>query len=175
MFKYLSKLLILIVLTLSCLIVIKSNKEIKNNIYDYVYNYNISFSSINKQYKKYFGNNILFDNYIKPNTKQVFNDKLEYTKKEKYLDGVNLSVTNDYLVPALESGLVIFAGNKEGYGQVVIVEQIDGINVWYGNLDNVNIKLYDYLEKGSLIGNCHNNLYLVYKKDGKVLNYEDNI
>ena len=44
---------------------------------------------------------------------------------------------------------------------------------WYSNV-NSSLKLYDYIEKGSLIGeSLNNNIYLVYKKDGKVLNYED--
>ena len=45
----------------------------------------------------------------------------------------------------------------------VIVETVDGIDIWYGNLSNINVKLYDYIDKGSLIGNCNNTLFLVHK------------
>ena len=109
------------------------------------------------------------------NIKPVFNEKLTYDSKEKYKDGLKLVVSDNYLVPNLEEGLVIFTGTKDGYGKVVIVSQVDGIDVWYGNIDNINVKLYDYIDKNSLIGNCNNELYLVFKKDGKILNYEDKI
>ena len=47
--------------------------------------------------------------------------------------------------------------------------------MWYGNLSNINVKLYDYIEKGTLIGNCNKTLYLIHKKDGKVLDYGEKI
>ena len=37
---------------------------------------------------------------------------------------------------------------------------------------NTNYKLYDYVKKGDVLGTSNKNLYLVFKKDGKVLNYE---
>ena len=173
MLKWLFKVGIVTIITLVLLICIKKNSHIKNFIYDEVYTKNISFASINNLYKKYFGSNILFD--VKEDTALVFNEKLEYSEKVKDKDGLKLTVGKDYLVPNLESGLVIFTGVKDGYGNVVIVEQIDGVDVWYGNLSNINVKLYDYLEKGALIGNCDDNLYLVHKKDGEVLDYENKV
>lgn len=173
MIKWLCKTSILVIITLVTLIAVKSDDKIKNYVYDYVYNDNISFAYIGKIYKKYFGNNDLLDSKIKAKT--VFNEKLMYDNKENYKDGVKLIVSSNYLVPCLEEGLIIFTGSKEGYGNVVIISQIDGIDVWYGNLDNINVKLYDYVSKGSLIGNCSNELYLVFKKDGKIINYENKI
>ena len=173
MIKWLFKISILVIITLITLIAIESNNKIKNYVYDYVYNDNISFAYINKIYKKYFGNNDLLESKL--NIKPVFNEKLTYDSKEKYKDGLKLVVSDNYLVPNLEEGLVIFTGTKDGYGKVVIVSQVDGIDVWYGNIDNINVKLYDYIDKNSLIGNCNNELYLVFKKDGKILNYEDKI
>lgn len=173
MIKWLSKLGIVIVITLILLILIKANGNIKNFIYDEVYTKNFSFAFVNNLYKKYLGTNILFDNENK--TEPVFNQTLEYSKKEKIEEGLKLQVSDNYLVPNIESGLVIFTGVKENYGNVVIVEQIDGVDAWYGNLSNINVKLYDYIEKGSLIGNCDNTLYLIHKKDGEILDYENKI
>lgn len=74
------------------------------------------------------------------------------------------------------SGLVVFIGEKEGYGNTVIIQQANGIDLWYGNIESVNVKLYDYVETGVLIGTTLNdNLYLVYKKDGEVLDYQNYI
>lgn len=173
MFRWLSKLCLVTVITLLTLILIKQNQNIKNIIYDNVYDKNISFTYINKLYKKYFGNNDFLENKL--NIKPVFNEKLSYSNKEKYLDGLVLSVDNDYLIPSIDAGLVVFTGTKEGYGNVVIVQQIDGVDVWYGNLTNINVKLYDYIDKGNLIGNCDNELYLVFKNNGEILDYEEKI
>ena len=67
----------------------------------------------------------------------------------------------------------MFIGPKEEYDNVIIIQRIDGIDEWYGNISNVNVKLYDYVKKGSLLGEVYDYLYLVYKKDGNVLNYEE--
>lgn len=166
--KLISKTLIVTIITLLTLIAMKKNKDIKKLIYDNVYEKNINFAFIDKNYKKYFGSLNIFKEEVKP----VFNEKLEYIKKEENDGVLKLFVSDDYLIPNLESGLVTFIGEKEGYGKVIIVEQINGVSTWYGNLNNINVKLYDYVEKGNLLGNCNDYLYLIHKKDNKIINYE---
>ena len=168
----LSKTLVTVVLMLTSLILIKANKDFKTNFYKQVYGTSFSFSKINNLYNKYVGKLDIVDHVA---TEPVFNEKLEYKKMEKYEDGVSLSVRNDYLVPVQESGIVVFIGEKEGYGKVVIIQRLDGIDQWYGNISNTDLKLYDYVKKGELLGEVNNTLYLVYRKNGKSLNYEDYI
>ena len=176
LYGFISKLLITIILTLITLILLKSNNKLKTFFYNKVYDNNISFATINKWYENHFGSSIPFKELVENDNKAVFNNKLEYSKKEKYLDVVKLSVYKNYLVPILESGMVVYIGKKEEYGNTVIVQQVNGVDVWYGNINNPNVKLYDYVEKGKLLGDVkNNNLYLVFKKDGKVLSYEKNI
>ena len=113
---------------------------------------------------------------FKEETKTTFEEKLKFSESNKYLDGVKLIVEQNYLVPIQESGLVVFTGEKEGYGNIVIIQQIDGVDMWYGNLGNVNVKLYDYVEKGTLLGEVKDtNLYLVCQKDGKDVDYKEYI
>ena len=89
------------------------------------------------------------------------------------IDGVKLTVSDKYLVPNQLSGLVVFIGKKDGYGNTIIIQQANGIDLWYGNIDVTNVKLYEYVEEGTLIGTTKDNiLYLVYKKDGKVIDYQ---
>ena len=67
-------------------------------------------------------------------------------------------------------------GEKEDYGSTIIVEQTNGIDVFYGNININNINMYDYVKKGSLIGEVKTDkFYLVFFKDGKYLNYKDYI
>jgi len=127
--------------------------------------------SINTWYENIFGTSIPFKDLL--SAEPVFSEELVYSEKKEYLDGLELIVTDEYLVPSLDNGLVLFIGEKEGYGNVVIIENGDGIDIWYGNI-NSNVKLYDYVSKGELIGSANGDkLYVVYEKNGIILNYED--
>ena len=99
---------------------------------------------------------------------------MTYENDSKYHDGVKLTVAKNYLVPIQEEGMVIFIGEKENYGNVIIVEGVDGIDIWYGNMETSTAKLYDYVEKNTYLGTTKDNtLYLAYQKDGKFLNYQE--
>jgi len=171
--SFVSKLLILVVLFLINLIVMKSNTTYRDFIYDKIYNNNLSFTKIKEFYNKYLGGVEALDGIVN-NTTPVFNETLTYNEKSLYYDGVKLEVSNSYLVPVIQEGLVVFMGEKENYGDVIIVQGLDGVDIWYGNMANTSVKLYDYVEKGSLLGEVNDNtLYLVYSKDDKFLNYEE--
>lgn len=172
--KYINKLMFTVLIFLITIICLKNNQQIKQAFYQKVYTENISFASINKIYQKYLGEPIPF-NIFKDNTQSVFNEELIFEEKNIYLDGVELKVDTNYLVPSLDNGIIIFIGQKEGYNNTVIMECENGVEVWYGNIDNENVKMYDYINKGSLIGEANEILYLVFMKDGKILDYEDYI
>ncbi len=168
------KFLILVILTIAIIICLKNNNIFKTKFYKYVYEDNISFAKINNWYKSKFGSSLPFSNYFEETT-PVFNEQLQYSNSSIYKNGVSLTVGYDYLIPALDSGIVIFIGEKEGYGKTVIVQQEDGTDVWYSNLKEINLQLYDYIKEGSLIGVVDNNLYLVFIKDGEVVDYQEYI
>ena len=76
-------------------------------------------------------------------------------------------------MPLLESGVVVYIGEKESLGHTIIVEQVDGIDTYYSNI-NSNIKLYDYVEKGELLGEAKDNtLFLTFQKNGEYLDYKE--
>lgn len=170
---FISKCLILIIIILVGLIAIKKNPEYKKIIKEHLYNKTIKFAEIKKYYTKYFGNFIPIDNLL-VEEKPVFNEKLVYKEINTYKDGISLTVDKNYLVPCLEDGVVIFVGEKEDYGSTIIVEQTNGVDVFYGNININNINLYDYVKKGTLIGEVKTDkFYLVFFKDGKYLNYKE--
>ena len=106
-------------------------------------------------------------------SKMVFNEKLTYLSKNKYLDGVKLKVNTNYLVPIIESGIVVYIGEKEGYGNTIIIQGADFTDIWYGNISNTNVSLYDYVDKGSFLGEANGEeIYLVFSQDGNILDYE---
>lgn len=168
------RLMITTILTLAIFIGIKQSKTFKKEFYKQVYETNFSFAYINNVYKNLFGNPIPFQELVKTPVQATFKEKLTYKQKENYKEGVKLTVEDHYLVPIKNSGLVVFIGEKEGYGKTVIIQQMNGIDLWYGGLKEINVKLYDYVEEGSLLGETENqNLFLVFKKEGTVLDYKE--
>ena len=173
-----SKFLITIIITISTLIILKANPKLKPSFHEKVYEDNFSFAYINALYEKYFGSSIPFKDVFSflDKNETVFNEKLTYKESEQYLDGVKIVVGQNYLIPSIETGLVVFVGEKDEYGNTVIIEQQDGTTVWYSNLKSISVKLYDYVQKGSYIGeNKDDFMYLVFKKEGNIVDYKNYI
>lgn len=175
--KYLKGLLIritiVIILFLSLAIVCKSNETIKNKVQKYLYTEDISFTKIKNIYNKYLGGIMPLKKEV--NTEKVFSEKLKYKNISIYYDGIKLDVEDNYLVPALREGMVVFIGEKPNYGNTIIIEDLNGIYFWYGNISSSSLKLYDYVETSTLIGEADKTLYMVFSKDDKYLNYEEYI
>lgn len=158
--------ILFLVISIICNFSDKNLLWFKNNMYDN----NINFTFFNKIYKKYINKYLPFDLY---DEKIVMSDKFVYSDKEKYLNGVKLNVGKNYNMKSLCGGIVVYIGDKEKLGNTVIIQGTDGVDYWYSNLDNLSIKLYDYIEKDVLIGSTKNEyVYLTFLKDGKYLDYE---
>lgn len=171
--KYLTKFLCTIIITLICLIGAKKSTNFKEMLHKNVYEKNFSFATINNLYEKYFGSTLPLEQMFSTKTEPVFSETFTFTKKEEYLDGMKFTVTNKYLMPNIESGMVVFIGEKEGYGNTIIIQQVDGVDIWYSNVES-NVKLYDYIEKGDVLGEVNGDyLYMVIKKDGINIKYEE--
>ena len=163
------KILLVVIMVLFGTLIINKSNNIKDIVYDNVYVNYLNLAHIKSMYNTYLGNVIPFQNTIKD--EMVFNEKLKYRDKSKYNNGVKLTLSNN-IVSILDSGIVIFIGNKDGFNKTVIIENPDGVEEWYGNLDNINVNLYDYVKKNDILGDTINNtLYLEFKKDNKSLDY----
>ena len=122
------KVLISLILFLCFLIGIKKIEDFDKLIYENIFNSHISFAKINAIYNSYFGD--LFPIKNIENDVLVFNDSLVYSNKEDYLDGVLLTVNDDYLVPIIMDGIIVFVGEKEKYGKTIIIEDEEGVDIW---------------------------------------------
>lgn len=172
--KYINKILLLISFVLIGFISCKSNPNIKNFVKKEIFEKNLSFAKINKWYKDTFGSLIPIEDIIPIKEEvSVFSDTLEYDSDIKYEEGAKLTVSNNYLIPVINSGIVVFIGEKEKYGKTIIVQQVDGVDCWYGNINTESVKLYDYVEKGMLLGEVNKDfLYLAFQKEGDFLDYK---
>lgn len=66
--------------------------------------------------------------------------------------GILVETEADAFVEAVRSGVVISIGNQENIGKTIGVKHYDGSESWYGMLEAVEVKLYDHIEAGSLLG-----------------------
>lgn len=134
---------------------------------------NMSFTEIANIYNKYFGNIIPFENLVKDD-QTVFSEKLSYEEIMNYKDGYELKVKKNYLVPVINSGIVVFIGEKEGYGNTVIIQGIDEVDYWYSNVTNLSCSLYDYVSKGNFLGTADGEkMYLTFKKGSEFLDRDE--
>ena len=129
---------------------------------------NFNFASFKKWYQKIGGKE-----NIKENTQMVFyeNDSLDEEKRSD--NGYDVLVKSDSHITAFSGGVVVFVGNKDVYNKTVIVQGSDGYDIWYANLNEINIKMYDYVSKDDIIGSANEKYTYIITKDNKYYSYDE--
>lgn len=166
-----SRLLISVILFLTIISITNFKSDYRKLFKNIALDRNLSFNKITNTYNKYFGKIIP----LKEETEEmVFDEKITYKDIKEENNVYTLKVNKNYLVPVINSGLVVFIGEKDNLGNTVIIQGIDNIDYWYSNVTNLNVKLYDYVSKGSMLGNAiDDNIKLTFIKDNKNLKYEE--
>lgn len=172
LFTILIKSLIVVLLFLSSMIFIRQNDKNKKMFKEKVYNNSLSFAKIYNLYSKYLGDALPFKDTIKDDTKKVSNEKITYSSIKKEGDDYLLVVPSNYTLQSIKSGIVIEVKKDNKYKNIVKIQDKSGVNITYKNLNEVEVKLYDYVEKGEILGSVSNKLYINFEKDGKYLSYE---
>jgi stage IV sporulation protein FA len=75
---------------------------------------------------------------------------------EKNGQGIMIETAKDAPVQTINGGNVVFAGLKDDIGKTVIIQHSDGTETWYGNLNEIKVKLFDYAEKRTVVGTVSN-------------------
>ncbi len=65
---------------------------------------------------------------------------------------ITIEIDKGANVEAMNEGLISFIGQKEGFGQTVVIQHADKSYAWYGNLSSIDVTLYEYIEKGASVG-----------------------
>lgn len=172
LFTILIKSLIVVLLFLSSMIFIRQNDKSKKIFKEKVYNNSLSFAKIYNLYSKYLGDALPFKDTIKDDTKKVSNEKITYSSIKKEGDDYLLVVPSNYTLQSIKSGIVIEVKKDDKYKNIVKIQDKSGVNITYKNLNEVEVKLYDYVEKGEILGSTSDKLYINFEKDGKYLSYE---
>ncbi len=172
LFTILIKSLIVVLLFLLSMIFIRQNDKNKKIFKEKVYNNSLSFAKIYNLYSKYLGDALPFKDTIKDDTKKVSNEKITYSSIKKEGDDYLLVVPSNYTLQSIKSGIVIEVKKDDKYKNIVKIQDKSGVNITYKNLNEVEVKLYDYVEKGEILGSTSDKLYINFEKDGKYLSYE---
>ena len=173
LFRVFIKSLLVVILFLGALIYIRQGDDNKANFKKVVYNNSLSFAKIYNLYSKYLGDALPFKNSIKDDTKVVSTEKITYFDIKKENNGYMLTVSKDFTLSALKSGIVVEKKSNEKYGNLIKIQDKEGLEITYGCIDDLEVSLYDYVEKGELLGRTSGKLYLIFEKDGTYLSYEE--
>lgn len=169
----LSKFLLSIIFLMVSIILIKSNSNIKTFYQEDILTKQINFTKFNDFYTKYFGN--ILPDYTVPSipTQMASNTEFDYNNGTHYLNGTKLETTENYPVPIITSGIIVFLGEKDSLGPTCIVQGIDGIDIWYSHIDTSSLNLYDYVTEGKILAPTESNyFYLTIDSNGNYLTYD---
>ena len=169
----LSKFLLSIIFLMLSIILIKSNTNIKNFYQKDILTKQINFTKFNNLYNKYFGN--ILPDYTVPNvpTQIAANTSFDYASGTPYLNGVKLDTTANYPVPIITSGIIVFLGDKDSLGPTCIVQGVDGVDIWYSNIDISSLNLYDYVTQDKILApTLSEYFYLTIDNNGTYLTYD---
>ena len=165
--------LICIVIFMFLLIINKFDHNFISDIKRNIFNKSFNFIKVNSLTRNILGKEFIYYQ-DENNSLQVINDDLYSEEVHKYYDGEKFKVSDNLPIGTFESGVVIFIGDKDNYKNTVIVQGTDGFNIWYGNIKDVNVSLYDYVEKNSLLGNSDGEeVYILIEKNNHYYSYED--
>lgn len=162
--KLLGKLYTIVIFTMFVIILSNTNESFKKFLIDDVLNNTMDFSKVNNALDN------VTNVFKEDETKIVFNEEKE---QEEYKDGYKYYINKNEEVKLKDSGIITYIGEKEGYGNTIIVQQSNGYYAWYGNI-NEEVKLYDYIEAGESIGKSKEDYYYyVLLKDDKPIKNEN--
>ena len=168
-----SRSLLSVIMVLASVIFVKHSNSNLLMYKEHVFEKSFQFATVNKLYKKYLGSILPFDKISQSQTQAVFDESFTYKETSKNLDGTKFIVSQNYLMPALQSGIFVFIGQKQDYGDTIIIQGTDGVDIWYSNI-STTLKLYDYVEKDTLVGEVkEDNITLVLQKDNEYIDYSE--
>ena len=135
--KFFTKILCCLIFLFASLIFTSYSEENLALYHKWVFEENFNFMAFKNFYQ-----NIASSNPKKDEDKMVFGQTLEYTNITPYQNGQSLEIGVDVPINSLGGGIVVFVGEKEGFNKTIIIQGSDGYDIWYGNLENIDINIY---------------------------------
>lgn len=154
-------------------VIVTQSTELESVVYTQVYKTNYDFASTNNSIKDMFGSIFIMDG-LEEKIIPVGDFNVSGNQFEENNGGIYMNVSKNDIIQSYQTGIVVFIGEDKRFGEVVIIQQGNGVDMIYGNVDNIEVSLYDYVEKGQTIGLASSNKLLVaYEKNGEILDYNE--
>lgn len=167
--KIFTNFLFCVIFVLLSLIFVKCNDSNKLLYKKLFFEDTFSFNQTRNWYKKYFGQ-ILPEKTITVLANQ--NDDI-YSDYEKYADGFKFKVVKNTAVSSLNGGIIIFKGSNDNYKDAVIIQGVDGYDFIYEGITTQDFGLYDYINKGDILGLSSDDYFiLTIKKGNEIVDFE---
>lgn len=167
--KYITKVLLSIIILFSCLIICDLSAPGKAFIKKHVFEETFDFMEFKNIYNFLAGKK----EEKQDESKYALKSFINYKSKEKYLNGEKYFTNAGEVLCALESGIVIFTGEKESLGPTIIIQGSNGFDFWYSGVEDINPKLYDFIKKDDIVGVLKEEFILQIVKDDKYYTYEE--
>ena len=74
------------------------------------------------------------------------------TGRYQHHEGIDFRAATGTRVYASKAGKVIFAGRKNGYGNVIGIEHDNDFTTWYGHLSSIRVRVGQTVNQGRVIG-----------------------
>jgi murein DD-endopeptidase MepM/ murein hydrolase activator NlpD len=91
-----------------------------------------------------------------------------YTAERMMHRGLDIATPPGQPVYAPSDATVVFAGDENGYGKVVVLDHGNGVNTRYGHLSTIEVKTGDRVKQGARVGAVGN----TGRSTGPHLHYE---
>ncbi|NOZ87041.1 MAG: peptidoglycan DD-metalloendopeptidase family protein [Deltaproteobacteria bacterium] len=86
-----------------------------------------------------------------------FGERIDpFTKLPAFHPGIDIAAPCGTPVSASSSGTVSFAGNGNGYGNLIMITDNQGRHILYGHLEEIDVKAGDKITQGQIIGSVGN-------------------
>ncbi len=84
----------------------------------------------------------------------TFGERMDpFSGEGAFHTGVDIAAQYGDTVRVSADGIVIEAGDRAGYGRLVVVDHGFGVTTWYGHLSTFNVMVGEQLRRGDTIGN----------------------
>ncbi|GHH97174.1 M23 family metallopeptidase [Neobacillus kokaensis] len=159
-FKVLASILLFLVVAIMFRSQVPAVEPVKNFVVKTM-DKEFKFATVSKWYEDKFGKPLALLPFTEKNeagkTEEVQSGAVPVTGRllenfEKNGQGIMIETGKGAPVQVINDGFVSFAAVKEGLGKTVIVQHGDGSETWYGNLESIKVKLYEYIDKRTVVG-----------------------
>ena len=164
--RNINQFLLVVVLFLIGMIGVRIHPEWKEVLQTQIYEKSISFAKGREFYRKYFGS--VFPTFEEKSEYQAVLGQNVIGKDYSVEDGfLHLNLSSGNSVSCFENGVIVYLDSDK-----LLVEQVDGVVATYYGIEVSNYKLYDYIDKGDILGNAKGEVSVSFEKNGEKVDYQ---